>query len=78
MMPWLNQLVIMCQLNPEPSNRSPSLVMIGREHTRFLRLARINCQSIAIGVRDIMLPPMPSDSPSRTRPAASSRDIVFE
>ncbi len=60
-MPWLNQLVMMCSQAPEPNSKSPSLEMMLRAQVSFLRLARISAQISAIGVRDIVLPPMPTD-----------------
>ena len=39
--------------------------------------ARISAQIIPIGVRDIVLPPMPTVSPSCTSAAASSSDTTF-
>ena len=39
--------------------------------------ARISAQIIPIGVRDIVLPPMPTQSPSWTNDTASSSDMTF-
>src|SRR6185437_701564 len=76
-MPWLNQLVMMCLEAPEANSRSPSLDTMLREQDRSLRPARISAQISAIGVRDIVLPPMPTASPSRTKEATSSSDTTF-
>ena len=75
-MPWLNQLEIMCSQAPEPKSQSPSLEVMPRAHVAFLR-ARISAQTIAIGVRESVLPPMPTVSPSLTSAAASSSDTTF-
>src|ERR1700739_2219554 len=76
-MPWLNQLVRICRLVPEAKSSSPSLeVMLGAQK-RSLRPALINAQTIAIGVRDKVLPPMPTEAPSETSAAASSSDMTF-
>ncbi len=39
--------------------------------------ARMSCQISAIGVRDMVEPPMPTDAPSCTKEAASSSDTTF-
>src|SRR5262249_50542156 len=61
----------------EPNSSSPSLDMMPREQVSRLRPARISAQIIAIGVRESVLPPMPTLSPSLTSMAASSSDITF-
>ena len=76
-MPWLNQLVRMCRLAPEANSSSPSLEVMLRAQKRSLRPARINAQIIAIGVRDKVLPPMPTEAPSGTSAAAASSDMTF-
>ncbi len=76
-MPWLNQLVRMCRLVPEAKSSSPSLDVMPRAQIRSLRPARIKAQIIAIGVRDKVLPPMPTEAPSGTSAAASSSDMTF-
>src|SRR6266853_1187387 len=76
-MPWLNQLVMMWSQAPEANSRSPSDDTMPREHVSFFRPARISAQIMPIGVRDIVLPPMPTESPSRTNEAASSSDTTF-
>ena len=76
-MPWLNQLVRRCRLVPEAKSSSPSLYVMLRAQRRFLRLARIKAQIIAIGVRDKVLPPMPTEAPSGTSAAASSSDMTL-
>ena len=76
-MPWLNQLVIMWSQAPEPNSRSPSLDTMLREQESFLRLARMTAQIKPIGVRDMVLPPMPTESSSRTKDAASSSETTF-
>jgi hypothetical protein len=48
-----------------------------RAQKRSLRPALINAQTIAIGVRDKVLPPMPTEAPSGTSAAASSSDMTF-
>ena len=76
-MPWLNQLVIMWSQTPDPKSQSPSLEVMPRvQVSPFLR-ARMSAQIIAIGVRDNVLPPMPTVSPSFTSAAASSSDTTF-
>ena len=75
--PRLNQLVTRCRLVPEPNNSSPSLELMLRAQRRSLRPARIRAQIIAIGVRDKVLPPMPTEAPSGMSAAASSSDITF-
>jgi len=76
-MPWLNQLVSTWLLAPEAKRSSPSLDMMLREQESSLRPARISAQIIAIGVRERVLPPIPTLSPSLTSLVASSRDITF-
>src|SRR5690348_1231866 len=76
-MPWLNQLVMTRSQAPEPNNSSPSLDMMPREQVSRLRPARISAQIIAIGVRERVLPPIPTLSPSFTSFAASSSDMTF-
>src|SRR5688500_2399215 len=76
-MPWLNQLVTMRSQTFDPNRRSPSLEVIDREHVSPFLRARIRAQIIPIGVRDIVLPPIPTESPSRTNDVASSRDTTF-
>ena len=76
-MPRLNQLVTRCRLAPEANNSSPSLELMPRAQTRSRRPARISAQIIAIGVRDKVLPPMPTEAPSGTSAAASSSDMTF-
>jgi hypothetical protein len=62
----------------EPSSQSPSLdVMPARTRQLLFAAARISAQTMAIGVRDKVLPPMPTDSPSLTSAAASSRFTTF-
>ena len=64
-MPWLNQLVMMCSATPEPNSRSPSLEMMLREQDSSSCGRRgSSAQIIAIGVRDMVLPPMPTEAPS--------------
>src|ERR1700736_5689507 len=48
-----------------------------REQLRPFLPARISAQIIPIGVRDIVLPPIPTESPSRTNEAASSSETTF-
>jgi hypothetical protein len=67
----------MWSLTPEPYNRSPSLEMMQREHDSFLRRALIIAQISAIGVRDIVLPPIPTASPSWMKETASSSETTF-
>jgi hypothetical protein len=43
----------------------------------MLRRWRISSQIIAMGVRDMVEPPMPTDIPSCTMVAASCKDITF-
>jgi hypothetical protein len=62
---------------PEPNRRSPSLDTMLREQESFLRLARMTAQIKPIGVRDMVLPPMPTESSSRTKDAASSSETTF-
>ena len=76
-MPRLNQLVRMCRLAPEANSNSPSLEVMLRAQRRSRRPARISAQIIAIGVRDKVLPPMPTEAPSGTSAAACSSDMVF-
>ena len=76
-MPWLNQLVMMWSQTPEPNSRSPSLEMMLRAQESSLRPARMSAQIIPIGVRDMVLPPMPTESPSRTKEAASSSETTL-
>ena len=76
-MPWVNQLVMICFDTPEASSRSPSVEVMEREMTRSFLRARISAQIMANGVRDVMQPPMPTWSPSRTSLAASSSDMTF-
>jgi len=76
-MPWLNQLVRMCRLVPDAKSSSPSLEVMLRAQKRSLRPARISAQIIAIGVRDKVLPPMPTEAPSGTSVAASSSDMTL-
>src|SRR4029450_2230636 len=76
-MPWLNQLVVMRSQMPEPKSRSPSLDVMLRTHDRRVLRARISAQIIPIGVRDMVLPPMPTVSPSLTNALASSRDMTL-
>ena len=56
-------------------------VAVGRNDAaravRCLRRWRINSQIIAIGVRDMVEPPTPTDIPSCTRVAASCNDMTF-
>src|SRR3954469_15840618 len=75
--PWLNQLVMMWSATPEPKSRSPSLEVMQREQDSPLRRARMSAQISAIGVRDIVEPPIPTESPSRTKEAASSSETTF-
>ena len=76
-MPWLNQLVMTCLDTPEASSRSPSVEVMERETVRSCLRARISAQIMAMGVRDMVQPPMPTWSPSSTSLAASSSDITF-
>src|SRR5690348_2107617 len=76
-MPWLNQLVITRSQAPAPNSSSPSLDIMPRAAVSRFFLARISAQIIAIGVRESVLPPMPTTSPSLTSFAASSSDITF-
>src|SRR5579859_8196300 len=76
-MPWLNQLVITRSQAPAPNSSSPSLDMMPRAAVRRCFRARISAQIIAIGVRESVLPPMPTTSPSFTSFAASSRVVTF-
>src|SRR5579871_4740732 len=76
-MPRLNQLVIRCRQAPEANSSSPSLELMLRAHTRSRFPARISAQTIAIGVRDRVLPPIPTTAPSGTSAAASSSDMTF-
>ncbi|MNN73735.1 hypothetical protein D3C81_1898760 [compost metagenome] len=48
-----------------------------RDTERFFLRARTSSQIIAIGVRDSVLPPMPTVSPSLTSLAASVSDMTF-
>src|SRR5215831_4108308 len=76
-MPCVNQLVMMCLEAPDANSRSPSVEVIERDTMRSLRRARISAQIMAIGVRDMVHPPMATCSPSCTSFAASSSDITF-
>ena len=76
-MPCVNQLVMMCLDTPEANSRSPSVEVMERETVRSFFPARIRAQIIAIGVRDMVQPPMPTWLPSCTSFAASSSDITF-
>jgi hypothetical protein len=76
-MPRLNQLVTRCRLAPEANSNSPSLELMPRAQTRSRRPARISAQIIASGVRDKVLPPIPTKAPSGTKAAASSNDMTF-
>src|SRR5260370_10817630 len=51
--------------------------MMPREQGGPFRPARMSAQIMAIGVRESVLPPMPTRSPSLTSFAASSSDITF-
>jgi hypothetical protein len=62
---------------PEASSRSPSLETMLREQVSPLRPARMSAQIMPIGVRDIVLPPIPTESPSRTNDAASSSETTL-
>jgi hypothetical protein len=48
-----------------------------REQVSPFLPARMSDQIIPMGVRDIVLPPIPTDSPSRTNEAASSRETTL-
>ena len=50
--------------------------MLRAQVSCFFR-ARISAQTMAIGVRDRVLPPMPTVSPSWTSAAASDRETTF-
>jgi len=63
-MPCANQLDMIWLDTPDPSRRSPSVEMIQREQESSFFRARINCQIRAIGVRDMVEPPMPTEVPS--------------
>src|SRR5688572_27861838 len=76
-MPWLNQLDTIESQAPEPKSQSPSLDVMPRAHVSRCFRARMSDQIIAIGVRDSVLPPIPTVSPSFTSAAASSSDITF-
>src|SRR3954468_21989806 len=76
-MPCANQLEIMWLETPDPSKRSPSVEMMQREQESSFLRARINCQIRAIGVRDMVEPPMPTEAPSRIKVAASSSVTTF-
>jgi hypothetical protein len=67
----------MCRLVPEANSNSPSLEVMPRAQSRSLRPARIKAQIIAIGVRDNVLPPIPTEAPSGTSAVASSSDMTF-
>ena len=75
--PCANQLEMMWLAAPDPSSRSPSVEMMQREQDRSFLRARISCQIIAIGVRDMVEPPMPTEAPSLTNEAASSSVTTF-
>ncbi len=49
---------------PEPNSKSPSVETMQRDTERFLRRCRMTSQIIAIGVRDIVEPPIPTFIPS--------------
>src|SRR5688572_10588566 len=51
--------------------------MMPRAQVRFLRFARMSAHAIAIGVRESVLPPRPTVSPSFTSAAASSSVTTF-
>ncbi len=76
-MPWLNQLVTMWSQAPEPNSRSPSLETMLRAQVSCFLPARMSVQIMPMGVRDMVLPPIPTVSPSRTKAAASSRVTTF-
>ena len=63
-MPWANQLVMMSSAMSDPNRRSPSVETMEREQDRCLRRCRISSQIMAIGVRDMVEPPMPTVMPS--------------
>jgi hypothetical protein len=48
-----------------------------REQVRPFLPARISAQIIPIGVRAMVLPPTPTESPSRTNEEASSSETTF-
>jgi hypothetical protein len=48
-----------------------------REQVRRLRPARTSAQIMPMGVRDMVLPPMPTESPSRTNEVASSSETTL-
>ena len=56
-MPWLNQLVMMWALAPEPNSTSPSDDVMLRDTVRFFRFALTSAQINAVGVRDMVQPP---------------------
>ena len=59
-MPCVNQLVMTCFDTPEANRRSPSVEVIEREIIRSFLRARISAQIMAMGVRDMVQPPMPT------------------
>src|SRR5688572_4021769 len=76
-MPWLIQLEIIRSQAPELNSQSHSLELMPRAQVSFLRPARISAHTIAIGVRESVLPPRPTVSPSFTSLAASSSVTTF-
>ena len=48
-----------------------------REQMSCFLPARMSAQIMPIGVRDIVLPPMPTASPSRTNEVACSSETTF-
>src|SRR5687768_993218 len=76
-MPWLIQLEIIRSHAPELKSQSHSLELMPRAQVSFLRPARISAHTIAIGVRESVLPPRPTVSPSFTSLAASSSVTTF-
>ena len=48
-----------------------------REQVSPFLPARMRAQIMPMGVRDIVLPPMPTESPSRTNEAACSRETTL-
>ena len=77
-MPWLNQLVD----HAFAGARAEQQIAIARydaagQIESFWRFARMSAQISPIGVRDMVLPPMPTESPSCTNEAASSSETTF-
>jgi hypothetical protein len=48
-----------------------------REQVSCFRPARISAQIRPMGVRDMVLPPIPTESPSRTNEVASSSETTL-